>query len=75
MKVKGRFVLRAVCGLFKGAYYNNQMSEVCVVYLRLCTKQGRGSIEEIRYLSIVCKIYEHEDNRDIHYSTVCAGEE
>ena len=49
MQVKGRFILEAVRGLFEGAYYNSHMGEVCAVYSRSRTKQGRGLIEEIRY--------------------------
>ena len=48
MKVKGRFVLRAVHSLFEGAYYNTQMGEMCAVYSRARTKIGYGLIEEIQ---------------------------
>ena len=40
MKVKGRFVLRAVRGLLEGAYWNTQVGEMCTFYSRARTKQG-----------------------------------
>jgi len=48
VKVKGRLVFGEVHGLSEGAYYNTQMSEVCAVYLRAQSIQGRELIEEIR---------------------------
>ena len=38
-------------GLFEGAQYNSEAGAKCTVYSRARTKQGRGVIKEIRYLS------------------------
>ena len=39
-----------VRGLFEGAQYNSEAGAKCADYSRARTKQGRGVIEEIRYL-------------------------
>ena len=39
-----------VRGLFEGAQYNSEAGAKCADYSRARTKQGRGVIEEIRYV-------------------------
>ena len=43
-----------VRGLFEGAQYNSEAGAKCADYSRARTKQGRGVIEEIRYMCFKC---------------------
>ena len=59
MKVKGCLVFRVLRGLFegRGAYNNARTGEVCAVYSRVRTKQGRELIKEIRMVFTITFIY------------------
>ena len=39
-------------GLFEGVQYNSEAGAKCAVYSRARTKQGRGVIKEIRYMTL-----------------------
>ena len=66
-------------GLFKGAQYNSEAGAKCAVYSRARTKQGRGVIKEIRYLTYTCtenhEVYSHSSGSNMFMVEIISADQ